>query len=145
MNHIFLSGTVETNPILLSKDKQKPHACMHLVVSHRNSTGFEKREVFPIHAWHNVALSLMEAVKASARVSVKGYLCQQRMDDCLQIYITAEEFHVSLRRPSRPKRRTEENTVTNKEAEKEALYEKTLSNHPFSTIDSNDVDIHEID
>lgn len=113
MNHIFLSGIAESAPVLLSKDNQTPHACMLLVVSHRNSSGVEKREIYPIHTWHNVALSLMKVVTPSKQVSIKGYICQQHVDNCTQLYITAEEFHVSSNPPFRPMRRIKE--TTNKE------------------------------
>ena len=119
MNHIFLSGIAESAPVLLSKDNQTPHACMLLVVSHRNSSGVEKREIYPIHTWHNVAQSLMKVVTPSKQVSIKGYICQKHVDNCTQLYITAEEFHVSATHANRPARRKSSipSTVSEKNGE----------------------------
>lgn len=143
MNHIFLSGIVETAPILLSKDNETPHACMDLVVSHRNSSGFEKKETYQIHTWHNVALSLMKAAKPSNRVSIKGYLCQQHMENHILIYITAEEFHVSSKQPSRPMRRTETVKLEENRAKKEASSEELPMNHFPAIVDKKEIDSNE--
>lgn len=105
MNHVFLSGIVETVPVLLSKESQTPHACMDLIVSHQTSNGTEKKEHYPIHAWHNVALSMLHTVKPTSQVSIKGYLCQQHIGCEARVYVTAEEFHVSAKQPRRPARR----------------------------------------
>lgn len=119
MNHVFLSGTAETMPVLLSKENQVPHARVNLVVSHHTSNGTEKLESFTIHAWHNVAHSLLRTVKPASKLSIKGYLCLQHTDCEAKLFITAEEFHVSATHANRPARRKSSipSTVSEKNGE----------------------------
>ena len=58
MNHVFLSGVAESTPVLVSRDEQTPHAVMALTVSHRTAAGVEKKEQYPISAWHSAALRM---------------------------------------------------------------------------------------
>ncbi len=105
MNHVFLSGKVEQKPFLVSKEQQVPHAQVELTIFHRTVSGQEKKETFTLNAWNNVALSMMNKVRAGANMSVKGYLSIQRNDHESKMEVTVEEFQVSSQLVSRPERR----------------------------------------
>ncbi|MCI5564432.1 MAG: single-stranded DNA-binding protein [Clostridiales bacterium] len=95
MNHVFLSGVAESTPVLVSRDEQTPHAVMALTVSHRTAAGVEKKEQYPISAWHSAALRMTELIRPGARVSIKGYLSQRQTGEGIFLEVTAEEFLVS--------------------------------------------------
>ena len=106
MNHVFLSGTVNTVPKLVHSENETPHAIMDLTVNHRTIAGIEKSEQYPISAWRGIALRMTEMITPGSRVSIKGYLSQKALGDSIFIEVTAEEFQVSNRSPSiRPTRR----------------------------------------
>ena len=105
MNHVFLSGIVESMPITVSASDQTLHVRMNLTVSHRTAAGIEKKEQYPISAWRGIATRMVELIRPGAHVSIKGYLSQKQTSEGTLIEVTAEEFQSSV--PSnRPVRRT---------------------------------------
>ena len=106
MNHVFLSGTVETAPRVVSQGDDVLHAVMDLTVIHKTAAGTEKHEQYPISAWRGIAKRMTEMITPGSRVSVKGYLSQKRTPEGIFLEVTAEEFQVSARLPAiRPLRR----------------------------------------
>ena len=97
MNHVFLSGTVEKAPQMVSQGNETPHAILELTVSHKTASGVEKQEQYPISAWRGIAKRMSEMVAPGARVSVKGYLSQKQTPEGIYLEVTAEEFQVSVR------------------------------------------------
>lgn len=112
MNHVFLSGIVESAPRIVSQDHNVLHAVMDLTVTHKTAAGVEKQEQYPISAWRGIAKRMTEMIKPGSRVSVKGYLSQKPTPEGIFLEVTAEEFQVSehsfvvrpLRRKSIPLR-----------------------------------------
>ena len=137
MNHVFLSGTVNTVPKLVHSENETPHAIMDLTVTHRTVAGIEKSEQYPISAWRGIALRMTEMITPGSRVSIKGYLSQKVLGDSIFIEVTAEEFQVSNRGPSiRPARRImpkkdtdskQDNLLQEEEKEKEQSDEPAIS------------------
>lgn len=81
MNHVFLSGIVESMPITVSASDQTLHVRMNLTVSHRTAAGIEKKEQYPISAWRGIATRMVELIRPGAHVSIKGYLSQKQTSE----------------------------------------------------------------
>ena len=97
MNHVFLSGTVNSGPQMVSQGNEIAHAVLKLTVTHKTATGVEKQEQYPISAWRGIAKRMTEMITPGSRVSVKGYLSQKQTPEGIYLEVTAEEFQVSAR------------------------------------------------
>jgi len=97
MNHVFLSGLVESAPQMVSRQNEIPHAVMNLTVRHLSAKGVEKSEQYPLSAWRGIATRMVELIKPGAHLCIKGYLSQKQRNDGIFIEITVEEFNVSSR------------------------------------------------
>lgn len=106
MNHVFLSGTAATAPKMVSQGNETAHAVMELTVTHRTAAGVEKREQYPISAWHGTARRMAELVTPGSRMSVKGYLSQKQTAEGIFLEVTVEEFQLSAYAAVRPQRRS---------------------------------------
>lgn len=139
MNHVFLSGTVDSAPVLLSLPEQTPHVIMDLIITHRTAAGIEKKERYPISAWHGIATRAMELIRPGAHVSIKGYLSQKQTINGVMIEVTAEEFHSTM--PviyTRPIRRTMAEQTNSKVAI------ASVQNHPTSVQDQSSESVEEV-
>lgn len=135
MNHVFLSGTVETSPKVVSQDNNVLHAIMDLTVIHKNAAGVEKKEQYPISAWRGIAKRMMELITPGSRVSIKGYLSQKQTAEGIFLEVTVEEFQVSdhsllirpLRRNAVPIRSAKPVCKTKEKSDSE-------DEHPIETV-----------
>ena len=95
MNDVFLSGIAEAAPLMVSPMNAVAHAVMNLTVVHRTAKGLEKREQYPVSAWHGVAQRMCDLVKAGSYVTIKGYLSQKKTEDGVFMEVTVKEFQTS--------------------------------------------------
>ena len=95
MNHVFLSGTINAAPKMISNENEIPHAIMDLTVTHKSAKGVEKNEQYPISAWRGIATKMVEMIKPGCFVSIKGYLSQKQTNEGVFLEITVEEFNVA--------------------------------------------------
>ena len=100
MNHVFLSGIVEKAPMMVSKESEITHVTLELTVTHLNASGKQKREKYPLSAWHGIAQRVYELVKSGDRISIEGYLCQKQTNEGVFLEITIREFQASSFRPA---------------------------------------------
>lgn len=97
MNHVFLSGTINVAPKMVSNQNEIPHAIMDLTVTHKTAKGVEKKEQYPVSAWRGIATKMVEMINPGCHVSIKGYLSQKKTNEGVFLEITVEEFNAASR------------------------------------------------
>jgi len=77
MNHVFLTGVVTSNPIVLSKENESQHVQFVISVSHKNTSGQKRVEKYPIQAWNKIASWSIEHLNIGRMITVSGYLTRR--------------------------------------------------------------------
>lgn len=104
MNEIYLSGTVADRPTRSEQGGRARHTAFHLLVTHRNSLGFTRCELYHINTWNALADWVGLNLIPGTRVMLRGYLTQRAGNSGVSVEITAIQVYVgqSVNTPNRP-------------------------------------------
>jgi len=96
MNKVYLSGIVAEQPIRIGSPENPVHAAFRLNVSHRNSKGEWRRELYGVNSWNAAAQWALANLQQGQSVALVGYLTQrvipvgEKRFTCVEV--TSQEF-----------------------------------------------------
>ena len=96
MNKVYLSGIVADAPIQIGAPENPTHAIFRLAVSHKDSKGEWRRELYKINSWNTAAQWVLDNLKQGQRVALVGYLTQRTVKSgestSIAVEVTSQEF-----------------------------------------------------
>ena len=97
MNSVFLSGRLEKPIQVMSAENAPLHIITAIKVTHYNTAGVRKDDVFTLSAWRGTAKRFMEQARVGSNIVLEGYLSTQPSKDSPIMEVTVTEFRISNR------------------------------------------------